>query len=341
MLAALVDMLGVGVLGVGVVVEDGQRRIVAANPAFVDMFGLDLPAQALAGTRLAELAGTRLAELAGPARGATPGGTELPDGRVVEASHTPVGPDGGRLWVFRDVTEAVAARRALAEHDTRLAALSALKSEFISVVSHELRTPLTSIASMVELLDGPPLSGRDTRTAMAAVLRNTERLLTLVEDLNMLANLESEGRPGPGTPVDVAGLVRDAARAVDALSPRVTVVTTVPDGPPVDGDAKLLGQLMHAVIGAVASLTTTAPVTVSATVDAGGWTIVAATDATEPGTSERMLAAALPEPDASPHRRSVALSVLLARAIATSHNGSLTLEQEPAGRASITVRLPV
>ena len=157
----------------------------------------------------------------------------------------------------------------------------------------------------------------------------------------MLANLESEGRPGPGTPVDVAGLVRDAARAVDALSPRVTVVTTVPDGPPVDGDAKLLGQLMHAVIGAVASLTTTAPVTVSATVDAGGWTIVAATDATEPGTSERMLAAALPEPDASPHRRSVALSVLLARAIATSHNGSLTLEQEPAGRASITVRLPV
>src|SRR5206468_12460840 len=130
----------------------------------------------------------------------------------------------------------------------RLAALSALKSEFIAVVSHELRTPLTAIAiaiaSMVELLDGAGLSDRDTRAAMATVLRNTERMLTLVEDLNVLANLESDGLGGPATPVDVAELIRDAARVVGALSPRVTVAATVPDGPPVDGDAKLLAQLM-------------------------------------------------------------------------------------------------
>jgi hypothetical protein len=58
------------------------------------------------------------------------------------------------------------------------------------------------------------------------------------------------------------------------------VTATVPDGPPVDGDAKLLTQLMHSVIGAVVSLA--------------------------------ILAAALPDPEAGRHRRSVALSVLLA-----------------------------
>ncbi len=339
-LAALVDALGVGVL-----VEDERRRILVANPAFVEMFELGTAAAALAGARLSELAcPARWAALAAPERDTGVIELRLPGDRVVEASYTPVRPDGaadGRLWVFRDVTEAAAARRALAEHNARLAALSALKSEFIAVVSHELRTPLTSIASMVELLRGNALSERDTGEAMSAVLRNTERMLTLVEDLNVLANLESDGLRGPGTPVDVADLVRDAARVVDALSAQVTVQATVPDGPPVDGDAKLLAQLMHAVIGAVASLATTDPVTVTGSVDAAGWTIAARAYATDLGTSERLLAAALPDADTGPHRRSVALSVLLARAIATSHNGTLTMEQEPDGQASITVRLPV
>jgi len=339
-LAALVDALGVGVL-----VEDEQRRILIANPAFVEMFELDRPAQALVGARLSDLAcPARWAAVAEPERDTGVLDLQLADGRVIEASHTPVRPDGavqGRLWVFRDVTEAAAARRALAEHTERLAALSALKSEFIAVVSHELRTPLTSIASMVELLGGARLAKRDSAEAMAVVSRNVERMLSLVEDLNMLSNLESDGLHGPGTPVDVAEVVRGAARAVGALSAQVTVDATVPDGPAVDGDAKLLAQLMHAVIGAMASLATAGRVTVTGTVDPAGWTIVVRAPATDLGTAERLLAAALPEPAAGPHRRSVALSVLLARAIATSHDGTLALEQEPDGGASITVRLPV
>src|SRR5205823_12696617 len=123
-LAALVDALGVGVL-----VEDEQRRILIANPAFVEMFELDRPAQALAGARLSDLAcPARWAALAEPERDTGVLDLHLADGRVIEASHTPVRPDDaaqGRLWVFRDVTEAAAARRALAEHTERLAALSA------------------------------------------------------------------------------------------------------------------------------------------------------------------------------------------------------------------------
>ena len=221
------------------------------------------------------------------------------------------------------------------------AALSALKSELFAVVAHELRTPLTSIASMAELLGGEGLSDRDTGAAMAAVVRNTERMLSLVEDLNALANLESGGLPGPRSEVDVTGLVRDAARFVDALSPHLTVAVSVPDGPAVDGDPKLLAQLLHAVIGAAAAVATTGTVTVTGSVGRDGWTIEAGADATGPGTAERLLAAALPEPDTSPYRRSVGLSVLLARAIATGHGGTLTMAQEPGGRASIMVRLPV
>ena len=56
-------------------------------------------------------------------------------------------------------------------------------------------------------------------------------------------------------------------------------------------------------------------------------------------TASRRLAA-LPGPDDGPYRRSVGLSVLLARAIATSHGGTLTMTQQPDGEVAITVRLP-
>jgi len=59
------------------------------------------------------------------------------------------------------------------------------------------------------------------------------------------------------------------------------------------------------------------------------------------GDAERLLTAGLPVPPGPPYPRSVALSVLLARAIATSHGGSLTFEQEADGQASVTVRLPL
>jgi PAS domain S-box-containing protein len=63
------------------------------------------------------------------------------------------GIDGVVVYGF-DVTQSRAAeqrqRQTLEEHNKRLAELSALKSEFISIVSHELRTPLTAIASFTD-----------------------------------------------------------------------------------------------------------------------------------------------------------------------------------------------
>src|SRR5438045_2719981 len=131
------------------------------------------------------------------------------DWRVLAVTTRKIPAVPGAVQHVSDVTPAAAAR----------AALSALKSEFFAVMSHELRTPLTSIASMAELLGTEGLSDRDAGAAMAAVARNTERMLCVVEDLNALANLESGRLPGPRSEVDVAELVREAARSVDAPSP--------------------------------------------------------------------------------------------------------------------------
>jgi signal transduction histidine kinase/DNA-binding response OmpR family regulator len=65
-----------------------------------------------------------------------------------------------------------------------------LKSRFFANISHEFRTPLTLIAAPIEeKLDSPSLSERDKMT-FQLINRNTNRLLTLVNQLLDLSKLE-------------------------------------------------------------------------------------------------------------------------------------------------------
>ncbi len=225
-------------------------------------------------------------------------------------------------------------------HGTSLTALSGLKAEFIAVVSHELRTPLTTIASLVELLGTDGLPASDTAAVMATVRRNTERMLDLVDDLNLLADLECGGLRDPLTRIDLADLVREEARAAQQRQPGVPVLVSIPDGPAVDGDRALLARLLQAVLGTVTMLGPTGPVTVAGSVDDLCWRVVVSATASQPGTAERLLTAGPAEPVGQPYRRSAAMSVLLARAIATSHRGGLAIAHEPSGHTTATVWLP-
>jgi len=71
--------------------------------------------------------------------------------------------------------------------------LAAAQSDFISTVSHELRTPFTSIRGSLALLVGGvagPLPEK-IRPLVEIALRNSERLLTLINDLLDIQRLES------------------------------------------------------------------------------------------------------------------------------------------------------
>lgn len=59
-----------------------------------------------------------------------------------------------------------------------------MQSEFISSVSHELRTPLTAISGWGEtLLSSETLDAEETRRGILIILRETNRLTEMVEDL--------------------------------------------------------------------------------------------------------------------------------------------------------------
>jgi PAS domain S-box-containing protein len=101
--------------------------------------------------------------------------------------------DGSVRWLSWRAVPAGERIYATARDVTELKALERMKDEFIGLVSHELRTPLTSIRGYLELvLEGE--AGELTeqqRTFLGVVDRNSERLLRLVGDLLLLAQIDA------------------------------------------------------------------------------------------------------------------------------------------------------
>ena len=78
---------------------------------------------------------------------------------------------------------------------TRVRKLENLRSEFVANVSHELRTPITSIRGYVEtLLDGALDEREDAEKFLHIVLRQSEQLEEIIDDLLALSRIEREAK---------------------------------------------------------------------------------------------------------------------------------------------------
>ncbi|WP_307237280.1 GAF domain-containing sensor histidine kinase [Catenuloplanes indicus] len=80
-------------------------------------------------------------------------------------------------------------RRSVSEVSQRLHDAERIKDEFLARVTHELRTPLTSIHGYLEALDGDDLPPGVTARFLATIRRNSDRLLHLVNDMMLAAEL--------------------------------------------------------------------------------------------------------------------------------------------------------
>ncbi len=66
-----------------------------------------------------------------------------------------------------------------------------IRQEFSANVSHELKTPLTSISGYSELIENGMANDTDTRKFAGEIHRNSDRLLTLINDILRLSELDS------------------------------------------------------------------------------------------------------------------------------------------------------
>ena len=76
---------------------------------------------------------------------------------------------------------------------TRLRRLENVRRDFVANVSHELRTPITSIRGYVEtLLDGAMDDPENGRKFLETVLRQSEQLSEIIDDLLVLSRVEQD-----------------------------------------------------------------------------------------------------------------------------------------------------
>jgi two-component system phosphate regulon sensor histidine kinase PhoR len=169
----------------GVLVVDGDQRVVMVNPALRAM--LLLPPDTKGKLVIELVRHAELHELMKKARsGRTTALGEIdlagikPRRLLIHA--TGLGARGGALIaVFVDVTD--------------LRRLESLRRDFVANVSHELRTPVTAVRSAAETLRDSALADPNPQAAIRFVdiiERNAERLQSLIEDLLELSRLESK-----------------------------------------------------------------------------------------------------------------------------------------------------
>jgi PAS domain S-box-containing protein len=189
--------------------------------------------------------------------------TWLPEGRPplkVSMTTNPVtdsfGDLFGYLFVASDITDTrrsqdilVRALQREREVVSRLKDLDNVKDDFVTTVSHELRTPMSSIIGSAEMLaDGMVGELAPDQLRMVEVItRNGDRLLSLADDLLLLATFDQSALPEQTHDVDLRDVVEESASAVATLLAGRTldVRYTVPDEPVVvSGDASHLERAL-------------------------------------------------------------------------------------------------
>lgn len=253
----------------------------------------------------------------------TAGGTTVP-ARVTLSPHKDGdGAQQGYLFVLTDESRAVEVAR--------------MKDEFVGMVSHELRTPLSAIIGFLDLLrndPGQPLT-EEQEEFVGIIERNAQRLLALVGDLLLTAQVESGRFPLDREEADVAALVRSAVTSATPHAHRegIDLTADVAPGPVrVLVDPGRIGQALDNLLSNAIKFTprggrVTAGLRV---VDGGVELSVADTGVGIPADEQGMLftrffRASTATRNAVP---GVGLGLVITRAIVIAHGGSMDVTSQ-------------
>ena len=140
---------------------------------------------------------------------------------------------------------------AINEMASELGAAERMKNDFISSVSHELRTPLTAIKGWAETLQGGGVTEEMNARGMSVIIRESERLSGLVEELLDFSRMQS-GRMT--LMMDKLDILAELGEAVYMFTERAAaehkeLIYEEPDMlPPVLGDINRLRQVFVNII---------------------------------------------------------------------------------------------
>jgi Na+/proline symporter/nitrogen-specific signal transduction histidine kinase len=130
----------------------------------------------------------------------------------------------------------------------RLKELDRVKDDFVSTVTHELRTPLTSVRAFSEILyDNPDLELSQRQHFLNIIIKESERLTRLINQLLDLQKIESETMDWHVSQVSINEVIHDAVNATSQLIREKAIqldLTLPPEDLFIKGDRDRLIQVM-------------------------------------------------------------------------------------------------
>ncbi|MGH3596309.1 MAG: sensor histidine kinase [Mycobacterium sp.] len=258
--------------------------------------------------------------------------------RVLESDANPrteVGQLGSALNRMLDHIAAALSTRQASETRVR---------QFVADASHELRTPLAAIRGYTELAQRVRDDSDAVAHAMSRVQSETERMTRLVEDLLLLARLDS-GRPLEREPVDLSRVAADAVSDAHVAGPDHQWELDLPEEPViVDGDAARLHQVLTNLLANARIHTAPGTVVTTRLASDATHSVLTVID-NGPGIPEQLLSEVFERfarGDTSRSRKggSTGLGLAIVSAVVKAHHGTIALDSEP-GHTEFTVRLPL
>ena len=121
-----------------------------------------------------------------------------------------------------------------------------MRVEFTANVSHELKTPLTSISGYAELIESGMAQGEQAKTFAAEIHKSANRLLTLINDIIRLSQMDAPMPDLKFEPVDLAQIAANAFEQLE-MSARKADVTLQLDAKPamVEADRQMMDELLY------------------------------------------------------------------------------------------------
>ena len=239
-----------------------------------------------------------------------------------------------------------AAYQARAEGEARALESEDRMRQFVADASHELRTPLTSVRGLAEfgLQQGDTASPDELQRLMALIRHEASRMGRLVDDLLMLARLDT-GRPLDRRHVDLASIAAQAVQAARVVNPDRPITLLADDPVIVYADTERLRQIIDNLIANAAQHTPPrSPVIVSVTGSSGIGEIIVADNG--PGMTAEQAAHVFERfyrtDDARTRARGgTGLGLSIAASLAAAHGGDITVDTRPGEGAAFHVRLPL
>lgn len=220
-------------------------------------------------------------------------------------------------------------------------------TQFTADASHELRTPTAIIRTTAEVTRRRPRSEDEYVAALDRILRESERMSELIDDLLLLARSDSGADAPVLEPVDLAALVRSACDQVHVLAhdAGIAFAHTLPESCEGSGDPDALRRLLLTLLDNAVKYTPPGGHILVAMSTDGGQAEVAVQDSgigisTEalPHIFERFYRV---DTARGRSRGGSGLGLAIARTIARAHGGDVTVTSELGRGSRFVIRLPL